>query len=43
MVQSYAHLAPNHLTEHAHHIDAIFSASVPNLSHKEILKTGEGG
>lgn len=43
MVQRYAHLAPNHLTEHARHIDAIFSASVPNLSHKEILKTGEGG
>lgn len=40
MVQRYAHLAPNHLTEHARHIDAIFSASVPNLSHKENLKSG---
>lgn len=40
MVQRYAHLAPNHLTEHARHIDAIYSASVPNLSHKENLKSG---
>lgn len=40
MVQRYAHLAPNHLTEHAHHIDAIFNASVPNPSHSEKLKLG---
>lgn len=36
MVRRYAHLAPNHLTEHAKQIDAIFSACVPNLSHLEI-------
>lgn len=35
MVRRYAHLAPNHLTEHAKQIDAIFSACVPNLSHME--------
>lgn len=33
MVRRYAHLAPNHLTEHAKQIDAIMGASVPNLSH----------
>nr|WP_240116227.1 site-specific integrase [Erwinia endophytica] len=33
MVRRYAHLAPNHLTEHARQIDAIFNACVPNLSH----------
>lgn len=33
MVQRYAHLAPNHLTEHARQIDAIFGSRVPNLSH----------
>lgn len=38
MVQRYAHLAPGHLTEHARHIDAIFSASVPNLSQAGNLK-----
>lgn len=38
MVQRYAHLAPGHLKEHARHIDAIFSASVPNLSHAGNLK-----
>lgn len=42
MVQRYAHLAPNHLTEHARQIDAIFGSRVPNLSHGEILKV-EGG
>ncbi|EMA0878768.1 integrase, partial [Escherichia coli] len=28
----YAHLAPNHLTEHARQIDSILIPSVPNLS-----------
>jgi integrase len=37
MVQRYAHLAPNHLTEHARQIDAIFCSRVPNLSHVENL------
>ncbi|KAB8305905.1 hypothetical protein EH228_19075 [Erwinia endophytica] len=41
MVQRYAHMAPNHLTEHARHIDEIFRVSVPNLSHAENLKTGK--
>ncbi|WP_159281212.1 site-specific integrase [Rahnella variigena] len=36
MVRRYAHLAPNHLTEHAKQIDAIFGVSVPNLSHSQI-------
>lgn len=40
MVQRYAHLAPNHLTEHARQIDAIFGGLVPNLSHDAIGKTG---
>ncbi|MGD8164779.1 site-specific integrase [Pantoea sp. FN0307] len=40
MVQRYAHLAPNHLTEHARQIDAIFGSRVPNLSHVENLKAG---
>lgn len=35
MVQRYAHLAPNHLTEHARHIDVIFKGCVPNMSHIE--------
>lgn len=35
MVRRYAHLAPNHLTEHAKQIDVIFGACVPNLSHME--------
>lgn len=43
MVRRYAHLAPNHLTGHARKIDAIFNVRVPNLSHKENLKSGEGG
>ena len=44
MVQRYAHLAPNHLTEHARQIDAIFGSRVPNQSHgkfwrlKEVVK-----
>ncbi|EPY6620815.1 site-specific integrase, partial [Shigella flexneri] len=33
MVRRYAHLAPNHLTEHARQIDLILNPSVPNLSH----------
>lgn len=33
MVRRYAHLAPNHLTEHAKQIDAIFGVDVPNMSH----------
>lgn len=40
MVQRYAHLAPNHLTEHARQIDAIFGSRVPNLSHVENLVVG---
>jgi len=40
MVQRYAHLAPNHLTEHARHIDAIFRVDVPNLSQSEKLEIG---
>ncbi|AKJ41751.1 integrase [Pragia fontium] len=32
MVRRYAHLAPNHLTEHAKQIDSIFDESVPNMS-----------
>lgn len=35
MVRRYAHLAPNHLTEHARQIDSIFEEDVPNMSHKE--------
>lgn len=35
MVRRYAHLAPNHLTEHARQIDSIFEISVPNMSHIE--------
>jgi len=33
MVRRYAHMSPNHLTEHAKQIDSIFNACVPNLSH----------
>lgn len=40
MVQRYAHLAPNHLTEHARQIDAIFGSRVPNLFHVENLVVG---
>ena len=43
MVQRYAHLAPNHLTEHARQIDAIFGSRVPNLSHVENLVAGGRG
>ncbi|EFZ5229156.1 phage integrase family protein, partial [Shigella flexneri] len=32
MVRRYAHLAPNHLTEHARQIDSILNPSVPNSS-----------
>ncbi|EPU3839107.1 site-specific integrase [Providencia stuartii] len=32
MVRRYAHLAPNHLTEHARRIDAIFGERVPSES-----------
>ncbi|WP_215231453.1 tyrosine-type recombinase/integrase, partial [Neisseria gonorrhoeae] len=46
MVRRYAHLAPNHLTEHAKQIDGVFdrfnrkiSNHVPNLSHLKILKS----
>ncbi|HBY7766524.1 TPA: site-specific integrase [Klebsiella aerogenes] len=35
MVRRYAHLAPNHLTEHARQIDSIFEEDVPNMSHKK--------
>ena len=34
MVRRYAHLAPNHLTEHAKQSDSIFGVDVPSLSHK---------
>lgn len=33
MVSRYAHLAPNHLTEHACQIDTVLVGLVPNLSH----------
>ncbi|WP_237387150.1 tyrosine-type recombinase/integrase [Xenorhabdus sp. Sc-CR9] len=32
MVRRYAHLAPNHLTEHARQIDTLFGDCVPNMS-----------
>ncbi|WP_047684844.1 MULTISPECIES: site-specific integrase [Xenorhabdus] len=32
MVRRYAHLAPNHLTEHARQIDVLFGGGVPNPS-----------
>ncbi|EKF9868820.1 tyrosine-type recombinase/integrase, partial [Escherichia coli] len=38
MVRRYAHLAPNHLTEHARKIDDILSDDVPNLSHPEVFE-----
>lgn len=41
MVRRYAHLAPNHLTEHARQIDSIFEEYVPNMSHKENSAIGE--
>lgn len=33
-----AHLAPNHLTEHARKIDDIFGDNVPNMSHCGIME-----
>ncbi|MFU1082221.1 hypothetical protein ACM2K3_19000, partial [Escherichia coli] len=33
-----AHLAPNHLTEHARKIDDIFGDNVPNMSHSGIME-----
>ncbi|WP_445496643.1 tyrosine-type recombinase/integrase [Photorhabdus sp. SF281] len=38
MVRRYAHLAPNHLTEHAKQIDAVFDACVPNSAQSEEVK-----
>ncbi len=38
MVRHYAHLAPNHLTEHARKIDAIFGASDTNTTQKEEIR-----
>ncbi|ENC3303406.1 tyrosine-type recombinase/integrase, partial [Escherichia coli] len=38
MVRRYAHLAPNHLTEHARKIDDILGDDVPNLSHHEVFE-----
>jgi integrase len=38
MVRRYAHLAPNHLTEHARQIDLLFGGSVPNMSHIENME-----
>ncbi len=35
VIHRYAHLAPNHLTEHARKIDDIFGDDVPNMSHME--------
>ncbi|ELP14174.1 integrase [Salmonella enterica subsp. enterica serovar Agona str. 400095 17] len=35
VIHRYAHLAPNHLTEHAREIDDIFGDDVPNMSHME--------
>ncbi|WGA38429.1 site-specific integrase [Escherichia fergusonii] len=40
MVRRYAHLAPNHLTEHAKQIDTIFNDDVPNLSHEGKAEAG---
>lgn len=40
MVRRYAHLAPNHLTEHAKQIDSIFGVDVPNMSHEEKIEVG---
>ncbi|HFG3746799.1 TPA: integrase, partial [Escherichia coli] len=38
MVRRYAHLAPNHLTEHTRKIDDILGDDVPNLSHPEVFE-----
>lgn len=43
MVRRYAHLAPNHLTEHAKQIDSIFNDDVPNMSHEGNLEAGVNG
>ncbi|HCQ7755476.1 site-specific integrase [Citrobacter sp. 50677481] len=43
MVRRYAHLAPNHLTEHAKQIDSIFNDDVPNMSHEGNLEAGGNG
>ena len=34
MVRRYAHLAHNHLTEHAKQIGSLFGVDVPSMSHK---------
>ncbi|KEA52745.1 integrase [Mangrovibacter sp. MFB070] len=41
MVRRYAHLAPNHLSEHAKKIDAIFSESDTKKSQCDFLETKE--
>ena len=43
MVRRYAHLAPNHLTEHAKQIDVIFDTYVPSTSHLSINDIASGG
>lgn len=43
MVRRYAHLAPNHLTEHAKQIDSIFNDDVPNMSHEGNMEAGGNG
>lgn len=43
MVRRYAHLAPNHLTEHAKQIDSIFNDDVPNMSHEGNIEAGGNG
>lgn len=43
MVRRYAHLAPNHLTEHAKQIDSIFGVCVPNMSQRENMEAGGNG
>jgi integrase len=43
MVRRYAHLAPDHLTEHSRQIDAIFAECVPILSHHENLDGTNNG
>lgn len=43
MVRRYAHLAPNHLTEHAKQIDSIFNDDVPNMSHDGNMEASGNG
>lgn len=43
MVRRYAHLAPNHLTEHAKQIDSIINDDVPNMSHAGNMEAGGNG